>query len=115
MIKFWRLTTDQSHNSVNAHNTVELYALKKLNTCAWVAQLVKRLTLDLGSDRDLTVHKFKPRIGGYMLTMRRLLGILSSSLALCPSPAHMCMLALSFPHRINLGGGTFKIINQYTS
>ena len=83
-----------------------------LNTCAWVAQLVKRLTLDLGSDRDLTVHKFKPRIGGYMLTMRRLLGILSSSLALCPSPAHMCMLALSFPHRINLGGGTFKIIKS---
>ena len=27
----------------------------------WVAQLVKRLALDLGSAHDLTVHEFQPR------------------------------------------------------
>ena len=28
----------------------------------WVAQSVKRPTLDLGSGHDLTVHGFKPRV-----------------------------------------------------
>ena len=30
---------------------------------AWVAQSVKRPTLDIGSGHDLTVHEFKPHIG----------------------------------------------------
>ena len=28
-----------------------------------MAQSVKRLTLDFGSDHDLTVHEFKPHVG----------------------------------------------------
>ena len=30
---------------------------------AWVAQLVKRLTLDFGSGHDLAVCEFEPRVG----------------------------------------------------
>ena len=30
---------------------------------AWVAQLVKRLTLDFGSGHDLMVSEFEPRFG----------------------------------------------------
>ena len=30
---------------------------------AWVAQLVKHLTLDFSSDHDLTVHEFQPHVG----------------------------------------------------
>ena len=30
---------------------------------AWVAQSVKRLTLDFGSSHDLTVREFKPHVG----------------------------------------------------
>ena len=30
---------------------------------AWVAQLVKRPTVDLGSGHDLTVDEFEPHVG----------------------------------------------------
>ena len=48
----------------------------------WVAQLVKRLTRDLGSGHDLTVCEFKPALDS-SLTVESLLGILS--LPLYPS------------------------------
>ena len=35
---------------------------KNMFTGTWVAQSGKRLTLDLGSDHDLTVHEFKPQV-----------------------------------------------------
>ena len=49
----------------------------------WVAQLVKRLTLDFNSGHDLTVHEFEPRFGRYV-SARSLLGILSPSLSAHP-------------------------------
>ena len=36
---------------------------KNLPRGTWVAQLVKRPTLGFGSGHDLTVRKFKPRVG----------------------------------------------------
>ena len=63
---------------------------------AWVAQLLKRLTLDLGSGHDLTVGEFKPHVGS-ALRRRSLLGILSLSLSLslCPSPTLACSVSVS--------------------
>ena len=40
-----------------------MFLLKRLS--AWVAQLVKQLTLDFGSDNDLIVHQIEPHIGLY--------------------------------------------------
>ena len=37
--------------------------LEMANWGIWVAQLVKHLTLDLGSGHDLTAHEFEPHIG----------------------------------------------------
>ena len=55
---------------------------------AWVAQSVKRLTLDFGSGHGLTVHET-----GAALMVQSLLGILS--LPLCLSLARALALALS--------------------
>ena len=55
---------------------------QKVSRGAWVAQSVKRLTLDFGSSHDLTVCEFEPHVR---------LGILSLSLSL-PLP---CSLSLS--------------------
>ena len=63
--------------------------LKILSWGAWVAQLVKHLTLDFGSGCDVTVHEFEPHV---RLTVQSLLGILSLTLSLCPPP----LLAYSF-------------------
>ena len=30
---------------------------------AWVAQSIKRLTLDFGSGHDLKIHEFEPHVG----------------------------------------------------
>ena len=54
----------------------------------WVAQSVKRPTLDFGSGHDLTVCEFKPRIGLCTHSEEPALDPLSPSL--CPSPA--CIL-----------------------
>lgn len=59
-----------------------------------MAQLVKLLTLNFGSGRDLRVVG-SSRMLGSMLTARSLLGILSLPLSLCPSPAHAHSQALS--------------------
>ena len=53
-----------------------------------MAQSVKRLTLDFGSGRDLTVQETKPRVGS-------VLAILSLPLSLCPSPAHALCLKIN--------------------
>ena len=40
------------------------FTLEKLSSrSTWLAQSVKRLTLDLGSGHDLTVREFKPHVG----------------------------------------------------
>ena len=51
-----------------------------------MAQSVKRTTLGFGSGRDLVVHEIDPASGSVLMA-RSLLGILSLSLSLCPSPA----------------------------
>ena len=50
----------------------------------WLSQLSVWL-LPFRSDHDLTVHEFEPPLHS-VLTARSLLGILSLSLFLCPSP-----------------------------
>ena len=62
---------------------------------AWVAQSVKRLTLDFGSGRDLRFVSSSPTSGSTLI-VRSLLGILSLSLPLCLSPARSLSLSLSF-------------------
>ena len=60
---------------------------------AWVAQLVKCLTLDFGSGNDLTVCGTEPYVG--LCTDREeLLGILSLSLPLLHSCAHSLSLKI---------------------
>ena len=54
----------------------------------WVAQSIKRLTLDLGSGHDLTVHGIQLYMG---------LGILS--LPLSAPPLHTCVLSLSLSNK----------------
>ena len=52
-----------------------------------MAQLVKRLTLDLGSGRDLMVHKSKPHIRLHTDSMEPAWDSLSTSLSVLPPPA----------------------------
>ena len=63
----------------------------------WVAQSVKRLTLDFGSDRDVKICKLSP-MSGFVLTARNLLGILSLLLSLPLPGLRTCARSLSlFP------------------
>ena len=66
----------------------------------WVAQLVKRLTLDLSSTRDLMVREFKPHTGLDAVSTEPALDPLSPSLS--APPQH---LTLSLP--------LSKIINKH--
>ena len=59
----------------------------------WVAQLVKRPTLDLRSRHDLMVGEFKPCVGLCDDSAERAWD--SASPSLCPSPAHSLSLSLS--------------------
>ena len=61
-----------------------------------MAQSVKRQTLGLGSDHDLTVHEFEP-MSGSALTGQNLLGILSLPLSALPPLS----LSLCFSLKIN--------------
>ena len=58
---------------------------------AWVAQLVKHLTLDFGSGHDLAVSEFKPFIGLCTDSTQPA----CNSLSLCPSPTGSLYLCLS--------------------
>ena len=49
---------------------------------AWVAQSVKHPTLDFGSSHDLTIRKFKPRVGLYTDSVEPAWDSLSLSLSL---------------------------------
>ena len=55
-----------------------------IHWAAWVAQLVKRLTLDLSSGPDLTVREFEPGFRLH-LQVQSLLGVLSPPSS-APSP-----------------------------
>ena len=59
----------------------------------WVAQSAKRPTLNFGSGHDLTVHRFKPRIGLWAESMEPAW----DSLPLCAHPMFVraCVLSLS--------------------
>ena len=59
-----------------------------------VAQSVERLTLDSGSGLELSFARWSPASRS-VLTGWSLLGIVSLSLSLCPSPAHVLSLPLS--------------------
>ena len=52
----------------------------------WVAQLVEHPTLDFGSGHDLKFMILSP-MSSSVLSAWNLLGILSLSLSLCPSPS----------------------------
>ena len=60
------------------------------NRGAWVAQLVKHPSLDLSSNHDLTVHRFKFCIGLCTDSVEPAWD--SVSLPFCPSPT--CSLSL---------------------
>ena len=60
---------------------------------AWGAQAVTRLTLDLNSGHDLTVHGFESRVR-LSADSRDCLGF-CVSLSLCPSPGHALSVCLS--------------------
>ena len=62
----------------------------------WVAQLVRHMTLVLGSGHDLLVCEIEPMLDS-ALTVQTLLGILS----LCPSSALSLSLSLSLSLKIN--------------
>ena len=59
----------------------------------WVAQLVKRLTLDFGSGHDLTIMRSSPTLGS-VLTVRSLLGILFLHLSLLLHSSYVHALSL---------------------
>ena len=61
----------------------DIFILTCLSWGAWVAQLVKSLTLGFGSGHDLMVCESESHIGS-MLTMQSLLGILSLLLSSPP-------------------------------
>ena len=62
-----------------------------IHWAAWVAQLVKHLTLDLSSGPDLTVHEFEP---GFRLHLQCRACLEFSLPLLLPLP-HSCSLSLS--------------------
>ena len=54
-----QITPSQHLREMSGHVVLERIGLWS----TWVAQLVKRLVLDLGSGHDLTVCEFEPRVG----------------------------------------------------
>ena len=69
--------------------------IKPTTLGAWVAESVKRLTLDLGSGHDLIVCEFEPRIGFCADGMEPAWDSVSPSLCLS------CACALSLSLKIN--------------
>ena len=65
----------------NALNAIELYTQQWW--AAWVAQLMKHLTLDFGSGHDLMVRGIKPCMGS-LWTAQSFLGVLFPSLSVPP-------------------------------
>ena len=61
--------------------------------CAWVAQLVKPLTLDFGPGRDLRVVRSSPVLGAPCSAGSRLLSL--SLFPSAPAPILVCALSLS--------------------
>ena len=69
------------------HMGLKLTTLRlRVARSAWVAQLVERPTLDLGSGHDLAVCEIEPHVGLCTDSSEPTWDSLSSSL--CPSPAH---------------------------
>ena len=64
---------------------------------AWVAQSVKRPTLDFGSGHNLTVHEFEPRTGLCADSGEPVWDAVSPGLSAPPPPPLMLMLSLSLP------------------
>ena len=62
---------------------------------AWVAQSVRRLTLDFGSGHDLTVREFGPRVGLCTDSAEPAWNSLSLSLCLSAALSHVHLLSLS--------------------
>ena len=62
---------------------------------AWMAQWVKRPTLDFGSHHDLTVREFEPRVRLCAVTAEPGWDSLSLSLSLCLSDPPLLSLSLS--------------------
>ena len=65
----------------------------KVNWGAWVAQLVKSLTLDFSSSPDLTVREIEPHVGLCTDNMEPAGDSLSPSLS--APPVHTCTHTLS--------------------
>ena len=61
--------------------------------CTYMAQSVKRVTLDFGSGQDLTVRELEPRTGLCAGSAKPAWA--SVSVPLCPSSAHAHCLTLS--------------------
>ena len=72
----------------------------------WVAQSVKRLTLDFGSGYDLTVHEIEPHTHGV-----EPVGILSLPLSLSALPLLSCMFSLFVSLKISKY--FFKVIKSF--
>ena len=70
-------------------------AIENHKTDAWVAQLVKRPTLDFGSDHNLTVREIKPRAGLCAESIEPAWDSLSPFLSAPPLFAHIPSLSLS--------------------
>ena len=86
-----------------AHNLIKI--LMKRGT--WVAQLIKRQTLDFSSGPDLTVREFKPHMG--RCTDSEVPAWGSLSLPLCPLLVLSLFLSLSLKiSKTNLKKNYFK-------
>ena len=60
----------EEQDKIKIFNPIFHFDLKYPFKGTWVARLVKRLTLDLGSGHDLTVPEFEPPALGSVLTAR---------------------------------------------
>ena len=86
-------TPEEDKTSCQARLVGILSAIGTFKKCrdAWVAQLVKHLTLDFGSGHDLRVHEIEPHIR--LCTDSTEPAWDSLSLSLCPSPAYSLSLS----------------------
>ena len=73
---------------------VNYIVIKKKTWGTWVAQSVKRPTLDFGSDHDLMVCGFGLHIGLSSGSAESARGFLSLLLSLCPSPSRVLSLKI---------------------